>query len=57
MIPVLLEAVTFLNAPKGIFAGDPEFALSLPVLLMLVFIFIEGGGLLSLDHYFGRHPY
>ncbi|MBM3416115.1 MAG: DoxX family protein [Bacteroidetes bacterium] len=56
MTPILLGAVIFVNAPKGIFAGESEFAFSLAVLLMLVFFFIEGGGPLSLDDYFRRNP-
>jgi uncharacterized membrane protein YphA (DoxX/SURF4 family) len=56
MTPILLGAVIFVNAPKGIFAGGSEFGFSLAVLLMLVFFFIEGGGPLSLDDYFRRNP-
>lgn len=55
-IPVLLGAVFFVNARKGIFAADSEFIFSLLVLLLLIFFFIEGGGPLSLDHYFKKHP-
>ncbi|RYG40344.1 MAG: DoxX family protein [Chitinophagaceae bacterium] len=52
MIPILAAAVFFVNAPKGFFAADSEFGYSLAVLLLLIFFFIEGGGPLSLDHYF-----
>lgn len=56
MTPILLGAVIFINAPRGIFAAESEFAFSLVVLLMLIFFFIEGGGPLSLDdHYFKKH--
>lgn len=56
MIPILLGAVIFINAPKGIFAGDSEFGFSLAILMILVFFFIEGGGPLSLDDYFKKNP-
>ena len=55
-IPILLGAVLFVNAPKGIFAAESEFAFSLVILLMLIFFFVEGGGPLSLDDYFRKHP-
>jgi uncharacterized membrane protein YphA (DoxX/SURF4 family) len=55
-IPILLGAVIFINAPKGIFAAESEFAFSLVILLLLIFFFIEGGGPLSLDNYFRKHP-
>jgi uncharacterized membrane protein YphA (DoxX/SURF4 family) len=56
MIPILLAAVIFINAPRGIFAAESEFGLSLAVLLLLIFFFIEGGGPLSLDNYFKKNP-
>ncbi|HEX7846100.1 MAG TPA: DoxX family protein [Chitinophagaceae bacterium] len=56
MIPIVLGAVIFINAPRGIFAGESEFAFSLVVLLMLIFFFIEGSGPLSLDDYFKKNP-
>jgi uncharacterized membrane protein YphA (DoxX/SURF4 family) len=56
MIPILLGAVIFVNAPRGVFAAESEFGFSLVVLLMLVFFFIEGGGPLSLDDYFKKNP-
>lgn len=55
-IPILLGAVIFINAPRGIFAAESEFGFSLVVLLLLIFFFAEGGGPLSLDNYFRRHP-
>lgn len=55
-IPILLGAVIFVNAPKGIFATQSEFTFSLVVLLMLIFFFAEGGGPLSLDNYFKKNP-
>lgn len=56
MIPLLVGAVIFVNAPRGVFAADSEFVFSLVVLLMLIFFFIEGGGPLSLDNYFKHNP-
>ena len=56
MTPVLLCAVLFVNAPKGLFTAESEFGFSLVVLLMLIFFFFEGGGPLSLDDYFKRNP-
>ncbi len=56
MIPVLLGAVIFVNAPKGVFAADSEFGYSLAVLLILIFFFIEGGGPVSLDSYLKKNP-
>ena len=50
MIPILVFAVFFINAPLGIFAPGSEFVFSFLVLLMLVFFFIEGGGQLSMDN-------
>ncbi len=42
MTPILLGAVIFVNAPRGIFAAESEFLFSLVVFLALVFFFIEG---------------
>lgn len=55
-IPILLGAVIFINAPIGIIAPGSEFVISLVILFLLVFFFVEGGGPLSLDNYFKRHP-
>lgn len=56
MIPVLLAAVIFVNAPRGIFAAESEFTFSLIVLVLLLFFFVEGGGPLSLDDYLKKNP-
>jgi putative oxidoreductase len=56
MIPILLGAVVFVNAPRGVFAAESEFGFSLVVLVMLILFFIEGGGPLSLDDYFKKNP-
>lgn len=55
-IPILLGAILFINAPKGIFAAESELGFSVAVLLLLIFFFLEGGGPLSLDNYFRKHP-
>ena len=55
-LPILVGAVIFINAPRGIFAGESEFTFSLVVLFLLIFFFLEGGGPLSLDNYFKAHP-
>ncbi len=55
-IPILLGAVIIINLPRGIFAPGSEFGFSLVVLLLLIFFLIEGGGPLSLDNYFKKHP-
>lgn len=56
MIPILLGAVLFVNAPKGIFAADTELGFSIAILLLLIFFFLEGGGPISLDSYLKKNP-
>lgn len=53
-IPILLGAIIFVNARRGIFAGESDLLFSLIVFILLVFFFIEGGGPLSLDSYFSK---
>ncbi len=55
-IPILLGAIFFVNAPKGVFAGDSELGFSIIVLLLLLLFFAEGGGHYSLDRYLQKHP-
>jgi uncharacterized membrane protein YphA (DoxX/SURF4 family) len=55
-IPILLGAVFFINSGGGIFASGSELVLSLGVLLLLLVFLVEGGGPLSLDHYFKQNP-
>ncbi len=55
-IPILLGAVIFINAPRGVFAAESEFGLALVILLLLIFFFFEGGGPISLDNFFKKHP-
>ena len=54
-IPILLGAVFFINAPKGAFAGQSELGLSIIILVLLCFFFVEGGGPISMDEYFRRY--
>ena len=55
-IPILLWAVIFVNAQYGLFAGGSDLLFSIIVLALLLVFFIEGGGRLSLDHYFFTPP-
>jgi putative oxidoreductase len=55
-IPILLGAIVFVNASKGVFAAESDFGFSLIVLLLLIFFLIEGGGPFSLDNYFKKNP-
>jgi putative oxidoreductase len=52
-IPILFGAVIFINTPG---ATGSEFTFALLTLLLLIFFFVEGGGPLSLDHYFHQNP-
>lgn len=54
-IPILLGAVFFINAPRGVFAGQSELGLSIIILVLLCFFFAEGSGPLSMDEYFRRY--
>ncbi len=54
-IPILLGAVFFINARNGVFSLQSEFALSLLVLLLLIFFLVEGGGPFSLDKFIKTH--
>jgi putative oxidoreductase len=53
-IPILIGAILFVNAPKGVFAGGSELGFSIIVLLLLLLFFVEGGGHYSLDRYFQK---
>ena len=53
-LPIVLGAIFFVNARKGVFGAESELAFSILILLMLVFFLIEGGGPLSLDNYFRK---
>lgn len=58
-LPILIGAVIFISAQKSGFAMLSELSLAVAVLLLLIVFLIQGGGPLSLDHYFysnrGRH--
>jgi len=56
MVPILTVAVVFINAPQGMMAGESEFIFSFLVLVILLFFLVEGGGRLSLDHFFEKYP-
>lgn len=51
-IPILIGAIIFVNAKRGIFAGESDLLFSVIILILLIFFLIEGGGPLSLDSYF-----
>lgn len=53
-IPILIGAVFFVNAKKGVFAGESDLLFSIIILLLLFFFLLEGGGPLSLDNYFSK---
>jgi uncharacterized membrane protein YphA (DoxX/SURF4 family) len=49
-LPILLVAVFFVNLPNNIFKPYSDFALSVTVLIGLVFFLVEGDGPLSVEH-------
>ena len=55
-IPILLGAIIFVNAKRGVFAGESELVLSVMILMLLVLFFAKGGGPLSFDDFFRRNP-
>ncbi len=48
-IPILIGAIIFVNASKGFFSIQSELALSVLVLVLLIFFLIFGSGKLSVD--------
>ena len=56
-IPILIGAVFLVNARLGLYASGSDLLFSIIVLLLLIFFLIEGGGPISLDHYFGFSGY
>ncbi|MEI8053491.1 MAG: DoxX family protein [Bacteroidota bacterium] len=48
-IPILVGAIVFVNAKKGMFAGDSELLLSVAILLLLIIFSIKGSGPVSWD--------
>jgi putative oxidoreductase len=55
-IPILIGAVIFMNTQNGTVFSGSETAFALIILLLLLLFLIEGGGPLSLDHYFSKNP-
>jgi len=53
-IPILLGAVIFVHAKRGIFTGESDLLFSVIILVLLIFFFFQGGGMLSLDNYFKK---
>lgn len=53
-IPILLGAVFLVNLRNAILTSNSELEFSIVTLLLLIVFFIEGGGPLSLDHYFKK---
>jgi putative oxidoreductase len=48
-IPILIGAIVFVNAHKGFFSLHSELALSIIILVLLIFFLILGSGKLSID--------
>lgn len=46
-IPVVVGAIVFVNAKKGLFAGSSELVFSIVVLVLLIVFLVEGDGFLS----------
>ena len=53
-IPILLGAVFIVNVKKGLLAPESDLLFSIIILVLLLFFLIEGGGRMSLDHYFAK---
>ncbi len=51
-IPILIGAVIFVNAEAGMSTSNPELALSILVLILLIVFVIKGSGPLSADEFF-----
>ena len=50
-VPILIGAVFFINAHRGVFAGNSDLLFSIIVLFLLIFFVIEGNGPFSFDNY------
>lgn len=50
-LPVLIGAVFFVHAAHGVLLVDPQQALSVLVLVLLIFFIWIGGGPISMDRY------
>ena len=53
-IPILLGAIFIVNAKKIFFINEADLLFSIVILILLLFFLIDGGGRLSLDHYFSK---
>lgn len=51
-IPILIGAVIFVNSEAGMTTSNPELALSILVLILLIVYVIKGSGPLSADEFF-----
>lgn len=51
-IPLVIGAIIFVNSNHGVYAGESDILFPIVILLLLLFFLVEGGGPLSLDHYF-----
>lgn len=49
-IPILVGAIIFVHAKKGVFAGESGLAFSVLILLALIFFAFQGGGAFSWDN-------
>lgn len=50
-LPILVGAITFVNATKGVYAGQSELLLAIILLSFLIVFLLEGGGPLSWDQF------
>ena len=55
-IPIVIGAIVLVNTRQNIFTGNSELLFSIVILLLLFLFLVEGGGPLSLDEYFKKHP-
>ncbi len=46
-LPIVVGAIVFVNAKKGLFAGNSELFFSIAVLVLLIVFLVEGDGFLS----------
>ena len=55
-IPILIGAVIFIGRKQGLANSGSELVFALVILVLLIIFFFEGGGPISLDNYFKKHP-
>jgi putative oxidoreductase len=56
-LPILIGAILFVNAERGVFSVYSEFLLSVVVLLMLLFFLYYGSGMYALETYLKRKKF